>query len=133
MKSTGKLIYSPKTHLNNSKWWAILSCDEEFCKYYSYLYSKQYPYCNANYNGKIVRPIWGAHISFLRNEKPRNDLWEIDKNKLIDFEYIPGILDNKEHFWLNIKCDYLLNLRERYGLEREPKFGLHLTVARIAG
>lgn len=128
LKSSGKIIYNPYSHIGTTINWAIVVCDEEICKYYIHLFKKEFP-CKT----KLTRPIFGAHISFIRGEKPRNDLWEIDKNKLIDFEYIPGILDNKEHFWLNIKCDYLLNLRERYGLEREPKFGLHLTVARIAG
>ncbi len=51
-----------------------------------------------------------------------------DANKLIEFEYEPGVLDNGVYYWLKVKCPYLENLREYYGLSRQPKYGFHLTI-----
>lgn len=127
MKSYGKILYSPRTHLNSSQSWAILSCDDEICKYYRYLFYKEFPY-----KGKLIRPVWGAHISFIRNEKVNSKLWKLDDNKIVEFEYEDGVKDNGEYFWLRVSCPYLLDLREKYNLARVPKFGLHLTVGRIS-
>lgn len=128
MKSIGKLIYSPRSHLLNSDKWVILFCDDEISKYYRTLYIQEQPWKN-----KLNRPIWGAHISCIRGEyipKAYHNLWGLDNNKIVEFEYEPGVKDNGEYFWLTVHCPYLLDLREKYGLVREPKYGLHLTIGR---
>lgn len=131
MKSIGKIIYAPRTHLSSSDRWAIISCDDEISKYYRYLYSKEYPYLNMMAANKLTRPVWGAHISFIRSEFiPNFKLWGLGANKLIEFEYDNGVVDNGEYYWLKARCPYLLDLREKYGLSREPRFGLHLTIGR---
>ncbi len=128
MRSVGKLIYSPKTHLSSSEEWAVLMCDEELVKYYSTLFKKQFPWLP-----KLQRPVWGAHISIIRGEKIINpDFWGLHDKKYFDFDYEPGVISNGEYYWLKVKCDALLDLREIYGLNRELKFGLHLTIARSA-
>jgi hypothetical protein len=131
MKSFGKLVYSPRTHLASGKNWVVLMADDEISKYYRHLYDLQYPYKNGEYTGHITRPVWGAHISLLRSETPKNmEFWKKDDSKIIEFEYEPEVQDNGEYFWLKVKCDYLLDLREKLGLRRHPKFGLHLTIGR---
>jgi len=133
LKSLGKIVYAPKTHLASSDKWVIVLCDDEISKYYRHLYTLQYPYLNGDKSGKLTRPVWGAHISVIRGEYiPNFRLWKLDNNKIIEFEYEPGVLNNAEYFWLKVKCPPLLNLREAYGLSREPKFGLHLTIGRIS-
>src|ERR1700690_2937079 len=113
MKSVGKIIYSPRTHLSSSEKWVILACDDEISKYYRYLFYKEYPW-----KGKLTRPVWGAHVSFIRNERISNyKLWRLDENKKVDFEYEAGVQDNGEYYWLKVKCDYLLDLRDKYGLK----------------
>jgi hypothetical protein len=132
-KSAGKIIYAPQTHLNSSTNWAIVSCDDEISKYYRHLYIKQYPYLNGDMTGKLTRPVWGAHISFIRHEKiSDSSLWKMFDGKIITFEYTPGVLDNGEYFWMKVKCPFLLDLREKLGLSRNPKFGLHLTIGRVS-
>jgi len=127
MKSIGKLIYSPRSHLGDPTKWLIVSCDDEICKYYSYLYSKEFPWLN-----KINRCIWGSHISIIRNEfVPNHHLWGLDGNKIIEFEYEAGVKDNGEFYWLSVKCEYLCELRIKYGLSPYPKYGYHLTIGRI--
>lgn len=132
MKSIGKLIYSPKTHLASSKDWAILSCDDEFSKYYRHLYELNNKALNSSYCGKLVRPVWGAHISCIRNEKITTNNWGISANKTFEFEYEPGVSDNKEYFWLNVKCPAISEIRLKYNLSPFPKFGFHLTIGRKA-
>jgi hypothetical protein len=128
MKSVGKITYAPKTHLNSSEKWAILSCDDEISKYYRTLFYREFPW-----KGKLNRPVWGAHISFIRSEYiPNNKLWKMDENKIIEFEYEGGVENNDEYYWLKVSCLYLNDLREKYGLSREPRYGLHLTIGRIA-
>lgn len=131
MKSIGKLVYSPRTHLSSSERWLVVMCDDEISNYYRHLYTKAYPYLNGDRAGKLTRPVWGTHISVIRGEKiPNSKLWGLDANKIIEFEYEPGVLDNQEYYWLKAKCEYLSKLRETYGLAPEPRFGFHLTIGR---
>lgn len=131
MKSTGKLVYSPRTHLSSSEKWLVLMCDDEISRYYRHLYTMTYPYLNAKRHGKLTRPVWGAHISIIRNEKILNTkLWRLNENKIVEFAYEAGVKDNMEYYWLQVVCPELEELREAYGLSRQPKFGFHLTVGR---
>lgn len=131
MKSIGKLVYSPRTHLSSSEKWAVVMCDDEISRYYRYLYSKEYPYLNSGFSIKLTRPVWGAHISLIRNERiPDPKLWRLDEGKIIEFDYEGGVIDNGEYYWLKVSCPYLADLRQKMGLPREPRFGLHLTIGR---
>lgn len=106
-------------------------CDDEISKYYRHLYSKQYPYLNSGQSTKLTRPVWGAHISVIRGEFiPNFKLWRLDEGKLVNFDYEAGVIDNGEYYWLKVTCPALSELREKYGLPREPRFGFHLTVGR---
>ena len=129
MKSIGKIVYSPRTHLSSSDNWIVLMCDDEISKYYRYLYEKEYPYLNGDRSRKLTRPVWGAHISVVRNEKitiPQR----LDERKIIQFEYEAGVQDNNEYYWLRVNCLYLEDLRQRLGLSPQPRFGFHLTIGR---
>jgi hypothetical protein len=126
MKSIGKLVYSPRTHLASSERWLVLMCDDEISKYYRTLFTREFPW-----RGKLTRPVWGTHVSIIRGERiPNMNLWGIDANKIVEFEYEGGVIDNGEYYWLKAKCPALSVLREKYGLNREPKFGFHLTIGR---
>jgi len=89
------------------------------------MFYKEFPW-----KGKLTRPVWGAHISVIRGENTDPKLWMLDSNKIVEFEYEGGVLDNGEYYWLKARSNYLSDLREKYGLSREPKFGLHLTIGR---
>lgn len=131
MKSIGKLVYSPRSHLGSNEKWLVLMCDDELSKYYRHLYSKEYPSLNGGHCTKLTRPVWGAHISCIRGEFiPNIKLWGIQANKLIEFDYDAGVMNNREYFWLKVRCPILSELRTQYGLSREPKFGFHLTIGR---
>jgi len=127
MKSVGKIIYSPYTHLSSSKNWAVLMCDDEISRYYRHLFSVEFPW-----KGKLIRPVWGAHISWIRNERIPNDyLWGLDDGKIVEFDYEGGVKDNGVSFWLNVTCDHLLHLRNMYNLRSYPRFGLHLSIGKL--
>lgn len=131
MKSIGKLVYSPRTHLSSSDKWLVVMGDDEISKYYRHLYSKEYPYLNGDRSTKLTRPVWGTHISVIRGERLQDPkLWRIDENKIIEFEYQGGVIDNGEYYWLKVNCPYLGDLRQKMGLPREPRFGFHLTIGR---
>jgi hypothetical protein len=126
MKSIGKLVYSPRSHLGSNEKWLVLMCDDEISLYYRALFYREFPW-----KGKLTRPVWGTHISIIRGEYiPKFDLWGLDANKIIDFEYEGGVIDNNEYYWLKVKCPYLNDLRIKYGLSPEPRFGFHLTIGR---
>lgn len=125
-KSSGKLVYSPRTHLKDSSRWLVLMCDDELSQYYRALYQREW-----FYRPKLTRPVWGTHISIVRGEViPNSEAWGFAANKIINFEYDPGVRDNGEYYWLKVYCDELLAIRELFGLKREPQFGLHLTIGR---
>lgn len=126
MKSTGKLTYSPRSHLGSNEKWLVLMCDDEISKYYRCLFTREFPW-----KGKLTRPVWGTHVSVIRGEYiPNFKLWGLDANKIVEFEYEGGVIDNNEYYWLRAKCPYLSELRKKYGLSPEPRFGFHLTVGR---
>lgn len=126
MKSIGKLVYSPRSHLGSNDKWLVLMCDDEISKYYRHLFNREFPW-----KGKLTRPVWGTHVSVIRGEKiPNMNLWGIDSNKIVEFEYEGGVMDNNEYYWLKVKCPYLSDIRIQYGLRPEPRFGFHLTVGR---
>lgn len=132
MKSIGKLVYSPRTHLASSERWLVLMCDDEISRYYRHLYTMEYPpYLNGDHSLKLTRPVWGTHISVIRGERiPNMNLWGLDANKIVEFEYDAGVIDNGEYYWLKARCPALSELRKKYGLSPEPRFGFHLTIGR---
>lgn len=126
MKSIGKLIYSPRSHLGSNEKWLVLMCDDEISSYYRSLFYKEFPY-----KGKLTRPVWGTHVSIIRGEYvPNVKLWGLEANKIIEFEYDGGVLDNGEYYWLKAQCPALSELRQKYGLSPAPRFGFHLTIGR---
>jgi len=126
IKSYGKLIYDPPSHLGDPKRWLILACDDEISKYYRHLFYKDYPWL-----GKLTRPVFGAHISVVRGEDiPNIIFWNKYQNKIINFEYEPGVKDNGTYYWLSVKCKFLSDIRQELGLIKFPKFGFHLTIGR---
>lgn len=101
-------------------------CDDEISQYYRSMFYREYPW-----KGKLTRPVWGTHISVIRGERiPNMQLWGIDANKIVEFEYDGGVIDNGEYYWLKARCPALSELREKYGLPKEPRFGFHLTIGR---
>jgi hypothetical protein len=76
-----------------------------------------------------LRPAWEEHISVVRDEEPPNkEFWEKYAGQEIEFQYNPIVEGDGLFFWLNVDCDFLLEIREELGLPRDPEFPLHLTI-----
>lgn len=130
-KTSGKLVYSPKSHLKQADKWLVLMLDDEISKYYRHLYEKTYPIRNSGFCQKLTRPVWGPHVSIIRNEQiPNQQAWGFAANKMISIEYEGGVKSNNEYFWLDVYSDELSAIRELMGLSRTPKWGFHMTVGR---
>lgn len=130
-------------------WWVIAVVDghngKDLGDYYRYLLEKRFGlHVQTSYTDKGVNvertsiglklqlPAWGTHISVVRGEPVDKRVWENYKSqyhdKLVDFKYSISPRTSGVHWWLNVKSEELLDLRELMGLPRNPKWSLHLTL-----
>lgn len=79
-----------------------------------------------------VRSLWGAHVSVIRGEqiKKNQHTWGKREGELITMKYTHNIYTNGEHWWLNVECEELANIRGHYGLGTNKKW-FHLTIGRL--
>ena len=101
-----------------------------------------YYFLSKNYDSSVVKigavlPLTGDVASYGKDSKSGIDLAVEQANKnqnkyKFEFEYEDGVLSNNEYYRLKVKCPYLKELRLKYGLSSEPKFGYHLTIGRIS-
>lgn len=110
-------------------WWMVLKCDEELVRYYRYLFDRRQYGLPPKW--PMQPPSWGSHITIVRDEKPtKPDLWMSCHGKRVTFTYEPVVRGNDEYWWLQVRCEELLDVREALGLNRFPEFSLHLTIGR---
>lgn len=103
-KSVGRLRYER----NPLK--VILSIDQDIVNYYFALVPK-YVWPRLN------RQKWRAHISVVRNAKPRNmEVWKKHEGKLVEFEYDSFIRNDQMYYWLNAFSPALEEIRKELGL-----------------
>ena len=125
MKSQGILVFYNT--------WAIAYCDEGLRKYYAYLLEREKWI-------KLMMPKWGAHISVIRGDgetvlSEYQKKWKKYDGRRFDFEYGIDIAEDyggggRYYYWLPVECSFLLDIREEFGLGRDPivSNGLHLTL-----
>ncbi len=125
--SVGTFRYDPRAKtIERKPWWAILDCCPDLSRYYRWSYWQYF-------REKIQTPAWGTHISLIRGEEPPNkEMWGAYEGLEIEFEYDIELFGNDVYFWLNARCDKLLDIREELGLPRKPLLDLHVTIGRIA-
>ena len=128
--SVGTLRYSPKLLGSiSSKWWSILDVDPMIGKYFRHLFHIGIWRCRV-----MQHPAWSEHVSVVRNEEPDDNhkhLWEKHAGVDIGFDYEPEVRSDGKYFWLPVRCERLLDIREELGLPRDPEFGLHLTIGNV--
>lgn len=153
-KAKARIIFDPKPLSGSSEkmfkpFWVIAVVDgqngKDFGDYYRYLLEKRFGmHVQSSYTDqgetvirthmglKLQLPAWGTHISIVRGEPVEKKVWESYKaqynDKLVDFEYDISPRTSGVHWWLRIKCEEFLNLRELMGLKRNPQWSLHLTL-----
>lgn len=134
---TGIIKYDP--HRGEMKkrttWWAVMECDDGISDYYRYQIMKEYGI-------NLHQPSWGAHVSIIRGERPRDDLMHLwkkyDKQK-VEFKYahfprfngdtkIVTSHKNGAFWFLDVDAPFLTDIRKELELPHDWK--LHLTVGR---
>lgn len=123
--SSGTFRYSPKlVGCRSEKWWLVIDCDPEIGRFYRSLYTK------FHYDTQFLqRPSWKEHITVVRNEEPEDkSAWEKYNGQIVKFSYNPVIENDDKYFWLNVKCDFLFEIRLELGLNKDPEFPFHLTI-----
>lgn len=135
-KTIGTLRYSPQSRGNkDSKWWVIVDCDPGIGELYRTLFKQAFfsGQLGVEWTGKaLVRPAWKEHVSVIRNEEPPEEfkpVWGLDEGREFVLECDPILKGDGLYLCLSVKCDSLLDLREKLGLPREPFYPLHLSVA----
>ncbi len=110
-----------------TKWWLILECDREIGRYLRHLFEVA-----AHRTQCLQEPLWGAHVSVIRDEKPPNpDLWEKLEGRQVCVEYDCEIELVNGFAVAPARCEAALEYREILGLPREPKYPLHLTIGNL--
>lgn len=129
-KSTGRLVYDPviKGDPDSFKeFWLIAECDTELAGYYRWLARKE---MSLDW---FLKPAWGAHISVTRGDKPPHpEHWRKYHGQKIEFEYSNIVWTNGRHYWLDVVCPRMSEIRVELGLP--PKFAyaeFHLTIGNL--
>lgn len=144
----GKIGFEPeektKKHREQASWKkiAMVYFDGDVSEYYAWFIKKRY-------NLELVRPIRGAHISFINDSlrditqngkislSEAQTLWDGIKTKW-DNKKVPIVLNvspkfNKKYWWLcldNESKQNLLGIRGELGL-KTPFWDLHMTIGSV--
>jgi hypothetical protein len=136
LQSFGTFRYSPKAKsIPSKKWWLVIDCCPELARYYR----NQWNFAHRFGTRRLYAPAWGAHISVIADELPpasaaaikdgrQDTIWESHAGEQVKFEYEPKIATNGQYYWLAVRCERALDLRDELGLSREPFYPLHLTI-----
>lgn len=125
--STGILQYDPgKGSKHFDPWWALLTCDNDIARYYSWLCRKHGLELYPNDTG-----LWGAHISVLKGDAPSNiQDWGKYEGYEVEFHYSHLIrYENGKHAWVDVYSEDLSAIRQELGFQFKPWY--HLTVGRL--
>ena len=125
-KTIGTLRYSPKLLGDQShpNWWLVIDCDRELGKYYRRLYSMYHHECYT-----IQRPAWAEHVTVIRNEEPPNKhLWMEGDGQDVEIIVHATPESDGHYVWFPVECDFVLEIRSRLGLTRQPAIPLHLSI-----
>lgn len=130
-KAKGILDFTPqdvtKKHRLQSSWkcTAIIKTDCDISNYYSWL-------LKTRFNLTLNPPLRGSHITFINDRMDKSifmDASKIFNGKEINFSYNPSnIRSSGLHWWINIESPEAEDVRSAIGLDRNPYFGLHLSL-----
>jgi hypothetical protein len=124
--STGTVRYDPGLGTSAFEpWWALLVCDEGIVDYHAWLLRRR--------GVEIEKGSrWGAHVCFVRGERPGDAVaWGLDPGP-VTFHYSPEVeWTNGCHAWVTVWCPQLTELRQRLGLRVKPRTYYHLTLGRL--
>lgn len=122
-KTTG-ILRAVQSTKDASLWWLYAECCPDIGRYYRSLL-RWTPYC------RLMPPKWGEHVTIIRRE-PTPPIVGLDGQE-IEFEYSHGLIGNEKHLWLAVRSERMMDLREQYGLPRQPYYNFHLTIGVMPG
>lgn len=161
----GKVVYDPFRGgmKNKIDWWCVIELDDSITDYYRWWankYVNPLGYTDADkYDAKgnftwhslrdkredLMLPSWGAHMSIVRGEKPREDLmhlWRKYHGQIVEFKYSPNVRfsgdtsgssmdpDKQGVYWfIDAKCELGTHIRDE--LEKPSHWNFHITVGRV--
>lgn len=154
LKAKARIKYDPPRPgmRRRTQWWAVANIIDgyDICRYYRWWVEKEIlnPLGISNIGSvkkypfmKLDEPSWGAHVSIIRGEKPRDDLmhlWKKYDGKVIDIEYSHNVRqtgdttggDRPDNFWfIEVRAPELINIRKE--LEKPYDWPLHMTIGRV--
>ena len=106
--------------------WAILICDDELSRYYSWFLKRYGIETFSNDKG-----LWKTHVSVMKGDAIQNPVnWAKYDGYEVEFHYNHIVrFDNGKHAWLDVYSEDLAALREELGFDFKPWY--HLTVGRF--
>ena len=92
----------------DNEWKINVAVECDLAPYYRSLVPKYY---------KINQTRYPPHITVVRNEEIINkEVWRKYEGKEIEFQYVPIIRHGAVFWWLDVYCDFLLEVRTELGL-----------------
>jgi hypothetical protein len=127
--SIGTVKYDPNHSRSTFKpWWVIVQCDQEIVRYYQHIFYKLY-------FKKLQSPLWGSHISLVRQETPKiKKNWKLYDGQLVKFNYSYDgeFFSNQDsggkHFWIKVYSDEFTMIRKSLGLAPAPFVQYHISI-----
>lgn len=133
IKLKGIIEFNPKDvtrkHKSQSSWKriAIIKTNCDIDKYYAWFLKKRF-------NLDLNENLRGSHITFISDKLDKSIFDEASKifnGKSIEFYLDLEPKSSVGHWWLRAFSPDAENIREAIGLDRDPYFGLHLTLGNI--
>lgn len=104
--------------------WMLLEVEGDIQAYYASIVRREF-------GVKLqTRSLWPTHVSVIRGETISQGTWGEHEGKVVPFQYSHDIYTNGTHWWLNVECQELEDIRSSHGLQSTPGF-LHLTIGRL--
>ena len=111
----------------NRPFWMILQCPKNIMWFYIDQINRAY--ADGLIDAPVQAPLALSHVSVVRKEKALKGPWKGLQGSWVDFEYQPKVMTNGRHWWLPVRSNRLIQLREKMGLRGKPYVPFHLTVA----
>ena len=154
----GRVVYDPNRGdmKNKIHWWAVVELDRSITDYYRWWANRhinplRYDAFDrqkqswAQLKDKrfdLLEPSWGAHMSIIRGEKPREakmDLWKKYHGKQVEFKYSNNVRysgdtsdvgdKNGVYWFVDATCDVGKTIRDELGFASNWAF--HITIGRV--
>lgn len=128
LKTSGTIVYDPHRFdmKKRTKWWCVVNLDKEITRYYRYWVMHRYWI-------DLEQPSWDAHVSVIRGEEPPDNLkqlWKKYDGQTVEMWYNHSVFQaKKKEFWtLDVKSEFLTNIRKEFGFKTDWDF--HLTIGK---